>query len=110
MKDDATPYAVQAPRIVKLPLMEKVKEALEKMVEQYVIGKVTELTDWVSPMVAVPKKDGTLRVCVDLNRALNKAIKKEQFQVPVAEERFVILQNAKYSPNSMLRLDFGKFP
>ena len=95
LKDGATPYAVHAPQRVKLPLMEKVKEVIGKMVEQDVIVKVTEPTDWVSPMVPVPKKDGTVRVCVDLTE-LNKAVRKEQFLISVAEELFAKLQNAKY--------------
>lgn len=79
------------------------------MVEQDVIVKVTEPTDWVSPMVPVPKKDGTVRVCVDL-KELNKAAKKEQFQIPVAEELFAKLENAKYFTKLDAEAGFWQIP
>lgn len=40
-----------------------------------VICKEIEHTDWVSPIVIVPKKDGKIRVCLDpiqLNKASNE--------------------------------------
>jgi hypothetical protein len=37
-----------------------------------------EITNWVSPMVLVKKKNGNIRVCIDF-RALNKQIQKDHF-------------------------------
>ncbi|XP_019429619.1 PREDICTED: uncharacterized protein LOC109337164 [Lupinus angustifolius] len=43
--------------------------------------KVAEYPDWVANVVAVPKKGGKLRICVDY-RDLNKASPKDDFPVP----------------------------
>lgn len=47
------------------------KAELDKMVTSQIIAPVTEPTDWVSKLVfssvlAVPKKDGSVRICLDL--------------------------------------------
>ncbi len=40
-----------------------------------------EATPWVSPIVAVPKKDGQVRICVDV-RLPNKAIRRVRHPIP----------------------------
>ena len=37
------------------------------MVRDNIIEPVSEPTDWVSSMVAVQKKNGDLRICIDPN-------------------------------------------
>lgn len=82
LTDNATPFAVQSPRRVSLPLMNKVQNELNRLEEQGVIRKITTPTDWVAPMVVVPKKDkDTVRICVDFT-ALNKAVKRERHILP----------------------------
>ena len=41
-----------------------------------VIRRIEEPTDWVSPMVVVPKGDGRVRICSDMSR-LNQAVMRE---------------------------------
>jgi hypothetical protein len=65
------------------------------MVELGIVAQVTEPTDWVSPMVVVPKKSGGVRICVDFSR-LNESVKRERYQLPTSEELFAKLQEAKY--------------
>ena len=60
-----------------------------------VIQEVTDPTDWVSPMVPVMKKNGNVRVCIDFSE-LNKSIRRERFQIPVAEEIFSMMQGARF--------------
>ena len=55
LKVDARPHAIDTPRRVPMPYHEKVKE-LERMRSLGVIEEATGPTDWVSPMVVVPKK------------------------------------------------------
>lgn len=38
-----------------------------------VIARVNEPTDWCSVMVPVPKKDGRVRICVDLTKLNQRA-------------------------------------
>jgi hypothetical protein len=42
-------------------------------------------SEWVSPLVIVPKKNGKWRVCVDY-RALNKATQKDYFPLPFIDQ------------------------
>jgi hypothetical protein len=61
-----------------------VKAELEKLLEVGFI-KPVEITDWVSPMVLVKKKNGKLRVCIDYRR-LNKATQKDHFPLPFVNQ------------------------
>ena len=44
-----------------------VKAKLERLLQAGFI-KPIEITDWISPMVLVKKKNGKLRVCVDYRK------------------------------------------
>lgn len=69
------------PRKIPAALRKRVKKALQDMEDNGVIRKVDEPTDWVSSMVIVEKPNKKLRICLD-PRNLNKAIKREHFQLP----------------------------
>ena len=76
--DAATPHCVTTLR--RIPIQE-----LEKMENLGIIQRITKPTDWCSPIVIAPKKNGAIRLCVDLRR-LNKAITRERFTIPTVEE------------------------
>ena len=61
-------------------LREIVKEELQKLLNAGFIYPISD-SEWVSPLVIVPKKIGKWRVCVDY-RALNKATQKDHFPLP----------------------------
>jgi len=50
-----------------------------------VLKKVDHPTDWVSNLVVVEKKDGSLRLCLD-PKNLNRAIKREHYTIPTMQE------------------------
>ena len=54
-----------APRRVPVALRNRLKQTLDGMVQQGIIAPVTKPTPWISSMVLVPKKNGTLRICLD---------------------------------------------
>lgn len=56
------------------------KAEIDKLLEAGYIFKVNN-SEWIGPMVVVPKKNGKLCICVDY-RALNKATKKDPFPIP----------------------------
>jgi len=68
LKEDAKPFAIHVPRRIPIPLLPKVKEQLDGMLEHRVIEPVTETSEWCAPMVVVPKPNGDVRLCVDLTR------------------------------------------
>ena len=57
-----------------------VKTELERLLKAGFIWPV-EITDWVSPMVLVMKKNGKLRVCADYQK-LNACTQKDHFPLP----------------------------
>lgn len=59
-----------------------------------VIKKVDEPTEWVNSIVCAEKSSGKLRICLD-PRDLNKAIKREYYQLPTIEEITTRLAGAK---------------
>ena len=52
-----------------------VKTELDQLVQAEVIAPVIEATDWVHPMVVVPKPNGGIRLCIDLQK-LNKYVRR----------------------------------
>ena len=59
-----------------------------------VIAPVDEPTEWVSQFVVAVKKSGELRVCID-PKALNAALKRERYQIPVIDELLPNLAEAR---------------
>lgn len=55
------------------------------MEEHGVIEKVTQPTDWCSPMVPVMKPNSSVRICVGLNK-LNDNIRRERYMLPAIDE------------------------
>ena len=66
----------------------------ERMESYNVITKVTKPTEWCSPMTVVLKKNGNVRLCVDL-RQLNRSVKRERFVLPTLQDIASKLNNAK---------------
>ena len=60
-----------------------VKEEIEKLLEIGFIYPVP-YSEWVSPIVIVPKKNGKIWICQDF-RKLNKATKKDYFPLPFTD-------------------------
>ena len=85
LKPNAQPYSLNTPRRVPFPLMPKVDEELKRMQSMGIITEVTEATEWCAPMVPVVKKNGNVRICVDLKR-LNQAVKRERFILPTLDD------------------------
>ena len=92
---DETVTPVQhSPRRVPVPLRDVLKSTLDNLVLQNILAPVQKPTPWISSMVAVPKKDGLLRICLD-PRDLNRAIRREHFPLPTIEDVATRLHGAK---------------
>ena len=60
-----------------------VKEEIDKLLECGFIYPVP-YSEWVSPIVVVPKKNGKLRICQDF-RKLNSVTRKDYFPLPFTD-------------------------
>ena len=59
---------------------------MDELVAKDIIKEVSHNpTEYVSPLVVVPKADGEVRICVDMRRA-NSAIERERHPIPTIEE------------------------
>ena len=94
LKEDVKPHAIFTPRHVPLPLRTKVQQELGRMENMGVISKVDEPTTWCAGMVVVPKKNGTIRICVDL-KPLNEGVMHEVHPLPRIDETLAQLTGAK---------------
>jgi len=75
-------------------LREIVKEELQKLLNVNFIYPISD-SQWVSPLVIVPKKNGKWRVCIDY-RELNKATLKDHFPLPFIDQVLDTLAGKKY--------------
>lgn len=94
VREDAQPYCLTTARRVPFPLLPKVKQELDRLEQEGIIEKVTRPTDWCAPMVPVTKKNGDIRICVDLKK-LNDAVKREHYMLPNLDDISPDLNGAK---------------
>ena len=83
--DESVPPAAQPHRHILFHLREKVETESSRLESLDIIEKVDGATEWVSPIVVAPKKNGEIRICVDMRQA-NKAIKRELHKTPTIDD------------------------
>ena len=83
--DETVPPVQHAPRRIAVALRSQLKDTLDALEAQGIIAQVTTPTRWISSIVAVPKKNGKLRICLD-PKDLNRAIQREKYQLPTVED------------------------
>lgn len=93
LKPDAQPYAVYTPRRIPIPLMQKVKGEIDRLLKLGVIEPVDVPTQWCAPIVVAPKGSG-IRLCVDLSR-LNDSVLRERHIMPSVDQVLAQLANAR---------------
>ena len=92
--DETIQPVAQSARRIPFHLRKKVSAELKKLEEQDVIKKVEGPTPWVSPLVVIPKKNGDVRLCVDM-RMPNQAIQRERHPSPTSDDLVDALNGAK---------------
>ena len=92
--DDAVDPIQHAPRRVPVALKDRLKATLDDMVRDDIIEAVEKPTEWISSMVVITKKDSKLRICLD-PKDLNRAIRRENYQLPTIEDMATRLHGAK---------------
>ena len=82
IRDDAKPVQ-QRPYDMNPKYEMIVKEEIDKLLNVGFIYEI-EHTEWVSPIVIVTKKNGKIRVCVDLKK-VNATIVRDRYPLPFIE-------------------------
>ena len=90
----AQPIFLKA-RPVPYALEEKVEQELQRLEAEGIIYKVSQ-SDWAAPVVLVPKKDCSLRVCGDYKMTVNKWADVDQYPLPNTEDLFATLAGDRY--------------
>ncbi|KAL5506010.1 hypothetical protein EMCRGX_G007569 [Ephydatia muelleri] len=106
LKPNSQPHALYTARNVPFALRDKVKEELRKMEVAGVLSRVDEPTEWCAGMVVAPKKNGSVRICVDL-RPLNECVLREIHPIPMVDETLALLSGAQLF--SKLMQTMGRF-
>lgn len=108
--EKAIPQA-QPQRRVPFHFRKKVNAAVKELEHEGIIEPVPEDSpaQWVSPIVAVPKKDNTVRLRVDM-RMPNKAIKLVRHPIPTVNDISVELNGAKYFSKLDLTQAYHQLP
>lgn len=86
IKEGATPIFYKA-YIVPYALRDEVEDGLKSLESKGVISKV-EYSEWASPAVCVPRKNGKLRLCADLKVTVNRFVNINQYPFPIIEDIF----------------------
>ena len=81
-------------RPVPYALKETIEKDLERLVDMGVIEPVTH-SEWATPIVPVPKADGTIRICGDFKVTLNPALIVDQYPLPRLEDLFASLSGGQ---------------
>ena len=89
-----TPVA-QAPRRIPHNLKKKVSDKLQELSESGIIEKDHGATLWLSPLIAIPKKTGDVRLVLDM-RLPNTALARRRVQIATVDEILRQIEGAKF--------------
>lgn len=90
------------------PVVQKhIDEELDKMLALGVVEPSN--SGWSSPILLVPKKDGTYRFCVDF-RKLNGVTKKDAYPLPYISSILDRLRNARYLSTLDIKSAYWQIP
>ena len=84
---DATPKFLK-PRSVPYALKPAIENDLQRLENAGIIKHVT-YSDWATPIVPVPKADGTVSLCGDYKVTINQHLRIDQYPMPKAEDIFL---------------------
>ncbi|XP_063955562.1 uncharacterized protein K02A2.6-like [Lytechinus pictus] len=93
IKENSTPVYCR-PRPVPYALKEEVEKELRNLEKNKVIVK-TDYSDWATPIVVVPKADGSVRLCGDYKTTVNRAVDDECYPLPTSQDLYAELGGTK---------------
>ena len=82
------------PRSVPYAVRSSIEEEIDRLEREGILEKVTH-SEWATPIVAVPKADGRVRLCGDFKVTVNQVLQVDQYPLPKAEDLFATLAGGK---------------
>ena len=95
MKDRPVPYS----------LVEKVEKEYDRLVESDILYPVSS-SNRASPVVHIPKSDGSLRVCGDY-KGINERIEDDVYKLPNLQDMFALLSQNGGLPDTFPVIDLA---
>ena len=92
-------------RPVPCSLVEKVEKEYDRLVESDILYPVSS-SSWASPVVHVPKSDGSLRVCGDY-KGINERIEDDVYKLPNIQDMFALLSQNGAVPDTFSVIDLA---
>ncbi len=71
-----------------------IEDEIDRLEREGILEKVTH-SEWATPIVAVPKSDGKVRLCGDFKVTVNQALQVDQYPLPKVEDLFATLAGGK---------------
>ena len=93
VRSDITPKFCKA-RSVPFAIKDVIESELERLEALGILEKV-DYSEWAAPIVAVPKKDGKVRICGDYKVTINQALEVDQYPLPKPGDLFASLAGGK---------------
>ena len=108
MKPDARPKFCKA-RPVPYALQEAVEAEYNRLESEGIVERV-EFSEWATPMVHVPKADGTTRSCGDYAVTVNPQLHVPQYPIPLPEDVFLKLRGGQRFTKLELKSAYQQLP
>ena len=93
LEEQANPQFLKA-RPLPLALPDKVAEELDRLQAEGIIVP-TKFSKWAAPIVPVIKSDGSIRICGDFKRTINKSARTEVYPLPRIDKLFASLSGGQ---------------
>lgn len=81
-------------RTVPYALQSAIDDELDRLEREGILEKVTH-SEWATPIVAVPKPDGSVRLCGDFKVTVNQSLSVDQYPLPKADDIFDALAGGR---------------
>ncbi|XP_026327853.1 uncharacterized protein K02A2.6-like [Hyposmocoma kahamanoa] len=107
LKDNAKPVFCKA-RPVAFALRDKVNHEIDRLVRLGIIEPV-EHSEYASPIVPVLKKNGSVRLCADYSRTINKQLQVEKYPLPTTSELFSKIHGGQHFSKLDLSMAYNQF-
>ena len=83
------------PRRVAYALRPLVEQELDRLEKAGVLQRVDH-SEWAAPIVTVPKRDGSVRICGDYKVTVDLCLDVDQYPLPRPEDLFATLAGGKH--------------